>query len=91
MNLTLTLLFNDNNENYFRFLKMLMYCFFLTVAAASLQRSSISRILQAGEKRSLPSYIPDHYPPFPDPHTYIRTPVSYTLTVKLFINLTRDF
>ncbi|KFM78925.1 Transcription initiation factor TFIID subunit 8, partial [Stegodyphus mimosarum] len=41
---------------------------------ASLPRSSISRILQAGEKRSLPSYIPEHYPPFPDPHTYIRTP-----------------
>lgn len=41
---------------------------------ATLPRPSISRILQAGEKRSLPGYIPDHYPPFPDPHTYIRTP-----------------
>lgn len=40
----------------------------------SIPRSSISRILQAGEKRSLPSYIPEHYPPFPDPHAYIRTP-----------------
>ncbi|XP_055940400.1 transcription initiation factor TFIID subunit 8-like isoform X1 [Argiope bruennichi] len=40
----------------------------------SLPRPAISRILQAGEKRPLPSYIPEHYPPFPDPHTYIRTP-----------------
>ncbi|XP_013785053.1 transcription initiation factor TFIID subunit 8-like isoform X1 [Limulus polyphemus] len=35
---------------------------------------SNSKILQAGEKRPLPSYIPEHYPPFPDPHAYIRTP-----------------
>nr|XP_042895357.1 transcription initiation factor TFIID subunit 8 isoform X1 [Parasteatoda tepidariorum] len=39
-----------------------------------LPRSSMSRILQAGEKKSLPSHIPEYYPPFPDPHTYIRTP-----------------
>jgi len=31
-------------------------------------------ILSAGQMRPLHSYIPDHYPPFPDPHSYIRTP-----------------
>lgn len=33
-------------------------------------------MLQAGTKHSLPSHIPPHLPPFPDPHAYIRTPVS---------------
>lgn len=31
-------------------------------------------ILQAGQARPLHPYIPAHYPPFPDPHSYIRTP-----------------
>uniref|UniRef100_A0A182R170 Transcription initiation factor TFIID subunit 8 n=1 Tax=Anopheles farauti TaxID=69004 RepID=A0A182R170_9DIPT len=31
-------------------------------------------ILQAGQKISHPSHIPNHLPPFPDPHAYIRTP-----------------
>lgn len=38
------------------------------------QKSTTTKILQAGEKRSHPSYIPEHYPQFPDPHAYIRTP-----------------
>ena len=33
-------------------------------------------ILQAGQKIPHPSYIPSHLPQFPDPHAYIRTPVS---------------
>lgn len=33
-------------------------------------------ILQAGQSRPLHSYIPDHFPPFPDPHAYIRTPTQ---------------
>lgn len=32
------------------------------------------KILQAGERRSLAHYIPEHFPPFPDAHSYIRTP-----------------
>ncbi|KAG9510797.1 Transcription initiation factor TFIID subunit 8, partial [Fragariocoptes setiger] len=32
------------------------------------------KILQAGAKRPLHPYIPDYFPPFPDPHSYIRTP-----------------
>uniref|UniRef100_A0A2M4ARF4 Transcription initiation factor TFIID subunit 8 n=1 Tax=Anopheles triannulatus TaxID=58253 RepID=A0A2M4ARF4_9DIPT len=31
-------------------------------------------ILQAGQKNSHPSHIPNHLPAFPDPHAYIRTP-----------------
>ncbi|KFB50179.1 hypothetical protein ZHAS_00018243 [Anopheles sinensis] len=31
-------------------------------------------ILQAGQKKSHPSHIPNYLPPFPDPHAYIRTP-----------------
>jgi transcription initiation factor TFIID subunit 8 len=37
-------------------------------------KANVPKILQAGEKKSLLAYIPDHYPPFPDPHSYIRTP-----------------
>lgn len=37
-------------------------------------KHSMPKILQAGEKRPLSSYIPDYYPPFPDQHAYIRTP-----------------
>lgn len=37
-------------------------------------RQPAPKILQAGEKKPLSTYIPDHYIPFPDPHAYIRTP-----------------
>ena len=37
-------------------------------------RQATPKILQTGEKKSHFSYIPDHLPPFPDPHSYIRTP-----------------
>lgn len=33
-------------------------------------------ILQAGQKQAHPPHIPAHLPPLPDPHAYIRTPVS---------------
>ena len=33
-------------------------------------------ILQAGVKQSHPPHIPNHLPPLPDPHAYVRTPVS---------------
>uniref|UniRef100_A0A3P8W9L8 Transcription initiation factor TFIID subunit 8 n=1 Tax=Cynoglossus semilaevis TaxID=244447 RepID=A0A3P8W9L8_CYNSE len=32
------------------------------------------KALSAGQKRSHPSHIPGHFPEFPDPHTYIKTP-----------------
>lgn len=37
-------------------------------------RQATPKILQTGEKKSHFGYIPDHMPPFPDPHSYIRTP-----------------
>ncbi|ESO95469.1 hypothetical protein LOTGIDRAFT_206383 [Lottia gigantea] len=33
----------------------------------------IHKTLQAGEKKTHPTHIPEHLPQFPDPHTYIRT------------------
>lgn len=33
-------------------------------------------ILHTGSTRPLHSYIPDHFPPFPDSHSYIRTPTQ---------------
>jgi transcription initiation factor TFIID subunit 8 len=33
-------------------------------------------MLPAGSKHPLPPYIPQHLPQFPDPHAYVRTPVS---------------
>lgn len=33
-------------------------------------------MLSAGSKQPLPSHIPQHLPQFPDPHAYVRTPVS---------------
>lgn len=33
-------------------------------------------ILQAGVKQGHPPHIPGHLPQMPDPHAYIRTPVS---------------
>ncbi|XP_061550279.1 transcription initiation factor TFIID subunit 8 [Phycodurus eques] len=32
------------------------------------------KALSAGQKRTHPPHIPGHYPEFPDPHTYIKTP-----------------
>ncbi|KAF1390018.1 hypothetical protein PFLUV_G00053700 [Perca fluviatilis] len=32
------------------------------------------KALSAGQKRIHPAYIPSHFPEFPDPHTYIKTP-----------------
>lgn len=40
------------------------------------QPHKLPTILQAGQSRPLHSYIPDHFPPFPDPHAYIRTPTQ---------------
>jgi transcription initiation factor TFIID subunit 8 len=41
-------------------------------------------MLPAGSKHPLPPYIPQHLPQFPDPHAYVRTPVSlHTYFVKI--------
>lgn len=42
------------------------------------------KALSAGQKRTHPSHIPSHFPDFPDPHTYIKTPVSQRSQLSLF-------
>lgn len=42
-------------------------------------------ILQAGVKQNHPSHIPNYLPPFPDPHAYIRTPVSVYINYNYYI------
>ncbi|XP_065141491.1 transcription initiation factor TFIID subunit 8 [Paramisgurnus dabryanus] len=34
----------------------------------------VPKALMAGQKRTHPAHIPSHFPEFPDPHTYIKTP-----------------
>ena len=41
---------------------------------AQAPRSATPKILQAGEKKPHLPFIPSYLPPFPDPHSYIRTP-----------------
>ncbi|OXA50927.1 transcription initiation factor TFIID subunit 8 [Folsomia candida] len=43
-------------------------------APGGLPLPKVPSILSAGKKRPLPNYIPDYFPPMPDPHAYIRTP-----------------
>lgn len=42
-------------------------------APGTAQKQSTPKILQTGDKKPHFHYIPDHLPPFPDPHSYIRT------------------
>ncbi|EDV28809.1 uncharacterized protein TRIADDRAFT_52057 [Trichoplax adhaerens] len=39
-----------------------------------LNEKSQPKLMTVGTPLPLPSYIPDHLPPLPSPHTYIRTP-----------------
>ncbi|XP_003739814.1 transcription initiation factor TFIID subunit 8-like [Galendromus occidentalis] len=46
----------------------------VTLSAPMAQpRVSTPRTLQTGERKNLPNYIPDHFPPFPDSHAYVHT------------------
>ncbi|KAI7794322.1 transcription initiation factor TFIID subunit 8 [Triplophysa rosa] len=36
--------------------------------------SVVPKALMTGQKRTHPPHIPSHFPEFPDPHTYIKTP-----------------
>lgn len=48
----------------------------LIVSSAPVTNPPIApKALTAGQKRLHPSHIPSHLPEFPDPHTYIKTPV----------------
>lgn len=37
--------------------------------------------MQSGTKEMQPSYVPNYLPPFPDPHTYVKTLVSHLFKV----------
>nr|XP_011752979.1 transcription initiation factor TFIID subunit 8 [Macaca nemestrina] len=43
------------------------------------------KALTAGQNRPHPPHIPSHFPEFPDPHTYIKTPVSVEATLGLCV------
>lgn len=42
------------------------------------------KALTAGQNKPHPPHIPGHFPEFPDPHTYIKTPVSENNIFLLF-------
>ncbi|NWR26156.1 TAF8 factor, partial [Emberiza fucata] len=42
------------------------------------------KALTAGQNKPHPPHIPGHFPEFPDPHTYIKTPVSENNISVLF-------
>lgn len=44
-------------------------------------------MLKAGTKQNHPSHVPSHLPSFPDPHAYIRTPVSTVLKLMFSANV----
>uniref|UniRef100_A0A915PPW2 Transcription initiation factor TFIID subunit 8 n=1 Tax=Setaria digitata TaxID=48799 RepID=A0A915PPW2_9BILA len=49
----------------------------LVIAPPRVQHSShIQQQLRVGSSRPRPPHIPDWLPPFPDPHTYVRTDIS---------------
>lgn len=41
---------------------------------SSATKQSVPKILHTGERKDLPVHIPDYFPVFPDPHSYIATP-----------------
>lgn len=51
------------------------------VPAKAVQPQS-TRALQTGEKLPHPSYIPEYLPPFPDTHTYIKTPTTHQVSTE---------
>lgn len=47
-----------------------------SIAAPVTNHPVTPKALTAGQNKPHPSHIPSHFPEFPDPHTYIKTPVS---------------
>ncbi|KAF7669476.1 hypothetical protein LDENG_00189690 [Lucifuga dentata] len=47
----------------------------MVITAPPVTNSPVTpKALSAGQKRAHPPHIPSHFPEFPDPHTYIKTP-----------------
>lgn len=43
-----------------------------------------AKSLAAGTRQTRPAHIPAHLPPLPDPHSYIKTPVSHLFKDWMF-------
>ncbi|KAE8292754.1 Transcription initiation factor TFIID subunit 8 Protein taube nuss-like TBP-associated factor 8 [Larimichthys crocea] len=48
------------------------------------------KALSAGQKRTHPAHIPGHFPEFPDPHTYIKTPTFREPVSDYQVSLFKD-
>lgn len=48
----------------------------VTAAPPGTDQPGTPKALAAGQSRPHPPHIPSHFPEFPDPHTYIKTPTS---------------
>uniref|UniRef100_A0A665TX92 Transcription initiation factor TFIID subunit 8 n=1 Tax=Echeneis naucrates TaxID=173247 RepID=A0A665TX92_ECHNA len=49
----------------------------MVITAPPVTNSPVTpKALSAGQKRTHPAHIPSHFPEFPDPHTYIKTPIE---------------
>ena len=53
------------------------------ISAGQSGPQSSPRTLSTGEKQEHPSHVPDYLPSFPDPHTYIRSEVTFTRPAAL--------
>ena len=64
-----------NVQSTLEFAKQRNVIFRIPAPGKDAQQKQIT-ILQAGQKRLPHSYIPDYFPAFPDPHTYVKTPTA---------------
>lgn len=64
-----------NNQFMWNYYSKLILYFFILAALKS-RITPLPKSLAAGTKQTRPVHIPAHLPPLPDPHSYIKTPVS---------------
>lgn len=68
---------NELNQTVIHHTAVNMFHFVFKTAAPVTNSPVTPKALVAGQKRVHPAHIPSHFPEFPDPHTYIKTPVSH--------------
>lgn len=61
--------------------------FYFLISAPVTNAPVTPKALSAGQKRTHPAHIPSHFPEFPDPHTYIKTPVSQNFSTSSWRSL----
>lgn len=66
----------NSNENIFAFFIFSAHIFL----ALKSRITPTPKALAAGTKQTRPAHIPAHLPPLPDPHSYIKTPVSFNFS-----------